>query len=114
MAEPIKPTRLPYLEETQQRWREFSNELLTHVPELECATLILTWTNNDTGVPAGMAASRHGGISTPGEIIMTMRQLGSVMQQFCDVQAKQQMELENAWIETSKKLSANLEQLKDQ
>lgn len=114
MSEPIQPKRLPYLEETQVRWRNFSDELLAHVPELECVTLILTWTNNDTGVPAGIAASRHGGISTPGEIIMTMRQLGSVLQQLCDVQAKQQTELENAWIETSKKLSANLEKLKDQ
>jgi hypothetical protein len=114
MSEPIQPKRLPYLEETQVRWRNFSDELLAHVPELECATLILTWTNNETGAPAGIAASRHGGISTPGELIMTMRQLGSVMRQLCDVQAKQQTELENAWIETSKKLSANLEQLKDQ
>lgn len=113
MSEPIQPKRLSFLEETQVRWRNFSDELLANVPELECVTLILTWTNADASVPAGIAASRHGGITTPGEVIMTMRQLGAVLQQFCQVQAKQQAELESAWIETSKKLSENLGKLKD-
>lgn len=114
MSDPIQPKRLPFLEETKVRWREFSDELLAHVPELECVTLILTWTNPDASLPAGIAASRHGGITTPGEIIMTIRQIGDVLQQLCKVQVAQQAELENAWIETSKKLNENLEKLKDQ
>lgn len=114
MSDSIQPKRLTFLEEVQKLWREFSSELLANVPELECAMLVLTWSNPDSSVPAGMAATRHGGITTPGEVIMTMRQLGAVHQQLCQVQAKQQAELENAWIETSKKLTENLERLKEE
>ena len=112
MAEPIQPKRLPFLEEAQQRWRAFSDELLANVPELECVTCIFTWSNIDGSLPAGIAATRHGGITTPGEVIMTMRQLGAVHQQLCQLQTKQQTELENTWIETSRKLNENLEKLK--
>jgi hypothetical protein len=111
MSQPIQPKRLPFLEETQQRWQAFNEELLAHVPELECVTLILSWSNSDAALPAGIAGSRHGGLTTPGEVITTMRQLGAVLHQLSKLQLQQQAELEKAWIDTGTKLVENLKGL---